>query len=75
MLSSGSSAGPAFTWNDWGVPYIWAVYINPYRAGQKFSSLRYVPQSTKVLVPNFIHTVPHATKVTHVTYSCVDCRR
>ena len=47
--------------------------VNPYRAGQIFSFLRYVPKCTKVLLANFIHTLPYATIPTVLIYRCVHC--
>ena len=48
--------------------------INPYAADQFFGQIQWLPRLTKVLLSNFIGTLPTVTNVTELTFSYIHCQ-
>ena len=52
-----------FCMSDANVLHMELLYVNPYPADLFFPLLRYMPNSTKVMLIHFIHALPSVTKV------------
>ena len=54
----------------------WAdEWLNPYPADQIFKPFQPLPRLTKMLLSIFIHSLPNATNVTDLHFSCSYCQQ